>query len=580
MNGGEILAEIIKKQGVEYIFTLCGGHIAPILVGAKKQGLKVIDTRQEPTAVFAADATARLTGIPGIAVVTAGPGVTNSITAIKNAQMAESPVILLGGAVATALKGRGALQDIEQIELFKTLVKWSASLEQDCDLIPVMEEAFDVAKSGIPGPVFVECPIDLLYDESLVREWYGEKSGYTQPKGIVDRVIKWYLRRHVDKLFACSPKSEEISKKENIIPFHVSENEISKVKKNLYEAVSPVLLLGDQVTKRVENVPELASAIKNLGIPTFLSGMARGLLGADHPLYYRHKRGQALRNADLIILAGIPLDFRLNYGRGFNSKATLVNINRSEELMKQNKKPDIGLQADPSTFLIELSKASKDLDTSKWREWKNKLTNLNEESEEEIRKFAEAPTSYINPLVLCEKINDHLENNSIIIGDGGDFVATASYLVKPKNPLSWLDPGPYGTLGVGAGFAMAAKIANPSAEVWLLYGDGAAGYSIIEFDSFIRHGLPIIAVIGNDAGWTQIARDQVEYLNDDVATVLRYNDYHIIAEGCGAKGLLLNKTEDIDKVLQEAKDLNEKGYPVLINALIGKTDFRKGSISM
>ncbi|TFG00907.1 MAG: thiamine pyrophosphate-binding protein [Promethearchaeota archaeon] len=580
MNGGELLAEVIKKQGVEYIFTLCGGHIAPILVGAKNQGLKVIDVRQEPTAVFAADATARLTGKPGVAVVTAGPGVTNSVTAIKNAQMAQSPLILIGGAVATVLKGKGALQDIEQIQLFNTLVKWSATIEQDCDLIPIMEEAFDVAKSGIPGPVFIECPIDLIYDEPLVREWYGEKSGISKPEGLVDKVIKWYLRRHVDKLFACSPKSEEISFLEGITPFQIDDKHLDEVKEALYQCKKPVLLLGNQVMKRVEFVNQLSIAVEKMGIPTFLSGMARGLLGANHSIYFRHKRSYALRNADLIILAGIPLDFRLNYGRGLKKTAKLIKINRSTETIKKNKKPDMGIQSDPSTYLIELSKIVEDGIISNWNEWNEQLRKLNEKREEEIKEFTKVSTDYINPLTLCERINANLNEKSIIIGDGGDFVATASYLVKPKDPLSWLDPGPYGTLGVGAGFAIAAKLSDPDSEVWLLYGDGAAGYSIIEFDTFVRHNLPVIAVVGNDAGWTQITRDQVEYLNDDVATVLRYNDYHVIAEGCGAKGLLLDNADNIDSVLQEAKNLNKKGHPVLINSIIGKTDFRKGSISM
>jgi acetolactate synthase-1/2/3 large subunit len=170
--------------------------------------------------------------------------------------------------------------------------------------------------------------------------------------------------------------------------------------------------------------------------------------------------------------------------------------------------------------------------------------------------------------------------DSIMIGDGGEFVATASYIVKPKGPLSWLDPGPFGTLGVGAGFALAAKLVHPESEVWLIYGDGAAGYSIIEFDTFVRHNIPIIAIIGNDAGWTQISREQVEYLNDDVGTVLTHNDYHTAAKGYGAKGLFLNSEENVEKILNEAKKIAKNGSPVLINALIGKTDFRKGSISM
>lgn len=192
MDGGEVIAQVLKNQGVRFLFTLSGGHISPILVGAKKQGIRVIDVRQESTAVFAADAVGRLTGIPGVAAVTAGPGVTNSITAIKNAQMANSPLILLGGAAATILKGRGALQDIELMKLFKTLVKWATTIKQYCDIIPLIEEAFDVAKSGIPGPVLIECPIDLLYDETIVRKWYGAFTGDAKTSN--DKAIDLYRK--------------------------------------------------------------------------------------------------------------------------------------------------------------------------------------------------------------------------------------------------------------------------------------------------------------------------------------------------------------------------------------------------
>ena len=234
MDGGELIGQVLKKQGVRFLFTLSGGHISPILVGAKMQGIRVIDVRQEQTAVFAADAVSRLTGIPGVAAVTAGPGVTNTITAIKNAQMAHSPLILLGGAVATALKGRGALQDIEQIKLFKTLVKWSVAIKQYCDIIPIIEEAFVVAKSGIPGPVFVECPLDLLYDEALVRKWYGASTG--DSNNIGERAINMFLRTHVDKLFDCSDKNMKPSDPKAIIPFSIDQEKISQTISYLREA--------------------------------------------------------------------------------------------------------------------------------------------------------------------------------------------------------------------------------------------------------------------------------------------------------------------------------------------------------
>jgi acetolactate synthase-like protein len=579
LNGGELIAEILKKQGVKYLFTLCGGHISPILVGSKKNGIRVIDVRQESTAIFAADAISRLTGIPGVAAVTAGPGVTNSITAIKNAQMAESPLILLGGSAATVLKGRGALQDIEQIKLFKTLSKWSITIEQNCDIAPILNEAFDVSKSGIPGPVFIECPIDLLYDENLVREWYGSKSGVNESKSITDKVINWYLKRHVDKLFSCNLDKTELFEGEKIVPFAINQKEIELTLSMINNVKAPILIIGDQAMLRVDKVKDLALAIEKLNIPTYLTGMARGLLGEHHPLNLRHKRGSALKNADLVILDGFPIDFRLDYGRKINKDAILININRSKDIITKNRKPTLGIQADPSTFLIELIN-SPYYKLKEWKEWKEEL-NLRENSREnEIIKMSELRTDYINPLYLLRKIEEHLSSNSVIIGDGGDFISAASYILNPKKPLSWLNAGPFGTLGAGAGFAIAAKLVYPHSDIWLLYGDGAAGYSLIEIDTFKRHNLPIISIIGNDAGWTQISRDQIEYLNDDVGTVLSYNDYHLIADALGGKGIFLNNDKEINTTLEKAKDLSNKGNPVLINALIGKTDFRKGSISM
>jgi len=189
-------------------------------------------------------------------------------------------------------------------------------------------------------------------------------------------------------------------------------------------------------------------------------------------------------------------------------------------------------------------------------------------------------TDFINPLFLLNQLDQVMDDQSIIVGDGGDFVASAAYVLHPPGPLSWLDPGVFGTLGVGAGFALASKLTNPASEVWLIYGDGAAGFSLQEFDTFVRHRAPVIAVIGNDAGWTQIARDQVAVFGDDVATVLGRSDYHLVAEAFGGKGLLLDKAEDIGRVFKDAKQAARDGHPVLINALIGKTDFRKGSISV
>jgi thiamine pyrophosphate-dependent acetolactate synthase large subunit-like protein len=580
MNGGDRIASVLVEQGVRFLFTLCGGHIAPILVGAKQRGIRVVDVRHEVDAVFAADAVFRLTGVPGVVAVTAGPGVTNTITAVKNAQLAQSALVVLGGAAATLLKGRGALQDIEQLPLFAPHVKWAASASTVRELVPLLEKAFAVARAGVPGPVFLECPIDLLYDEPLVREWYGASS---QGKGLAALGLRLYLQRHATKLFAGADRVMA-SPRRTIPPPPPERGDARKAAARLAKAKRPVLVLGGQVllssTTRDEALG-LAKAVEAIGAPVYLAGGARGLLGKGHPLQLRHKRREALREADLVLLAGIPNDFRLDYGKHVARKAYLISVNRSEEDLRMNRKPDLGVLADPGLLLRELAAivaGAKSAD--RWGDWLGKLRGRDAEREVEIDRQAVIPAERVNPLQLCRAIDRALAPESVIVADGGDFVATAAYTLCPRAPLSWLDPGVFGTLGVGGGFALGAKLCRPEADVWIIYGDGSVAYSLAEFDTFVRHGLPVIAVVGNDAGWTQIAREQIEILKDDVGTVLARTDYHKVAEGYGGKGLLLERGADVEAVLREALRLARAGSPVLVNAHLDKTEFRKGSISM
>ncbi|RMI27485.1 MAG: thiamine pyrophosphate-binding protein [Calditrichaeota bacterium] len=576
MHGGDRVAEVLKRQGVRFLFTLCGGHISPILVGCKRRDIRVIDVRHEATAVFAADAVARLTGTPGVAAVTAGPGLTNTITAVKNAQLAQSPVVILGGATATALKGRGSLQDIDQMALMKPHVKWATSLKRVREIIPTLARAFRIAREGVPGPVFVEIPVDLLYEESLVREWYGLKA--EGGKSLPERALKWYLRRHADRLFA-GAGAVEIPAPAPSSPPEPSPAAVKKAAARLQAAQRPVMLVGSQAVVEADQAEAVARAVEALGIPVYLSGMARGLLGRDHPLQLRHRRREALREADVVILAGVPCDFRLDYGRHIPRRSFLISANRSRRDLRLNRRPNLGVLADPGLFLQRLSETFSP--PSHWEAWHQQLRKRDADREEEIaRRAAQAMDTGINPLHLCREIENALPEDSLIVADGGDFVATASYIVRPRGALRWLDPGVFGTLGVGAGFALGAKLCRPEAEVWILYGDGSVGYSLAEFDTCVRHGIPVIAVVGNDACWMQIAREQVEILQDDVGTALRHSDYHQAAEGLGAKGLLLTRADAIPQTLTQARRLAADGHPVLINAHIGKTDFRKGSISM
>ncbi|KAK2512444.1 hypothetical protein Q9233_016267, partial [Columba guinea] len=380
-HGGELVAAVLKAHGVRFVFALAGGHISPILVACEKIGVRVVDTRHEATAVFAADAVSRLSGGVGVAIVTAGPGVTNTITAVKNAQLAESPLLLIGGAAATLQKGRGALQDVEQLSLFRTLCKARVSVRTVRDLVPSIRQAMATARSGTPR--------------------------YGTPK-----CVFWA--------------------------------QVQRCAELLSRARKPLVLLGSQAMLPPTTPAQLCSALESLGIPCYLGGASRGLLPPDSPILLRQNRRDALRDADLVLLAGAVCDFRLSYGRLFNRGAAVVAVNRDREQLLKNSdvfwKPRLAVQA-----------------------------------------------------IRCHSVTSFCPQ-----------------------------PGPFGTLGVGGGFALGAKLCRPDAEVWVLYGDGSLGYSLMEFDTFVRHKTPVIALVGNDACWSQIAREQVALLGSNVACGLAY----------------------------------------------------------
>lgn len=575
MDGGQRVAEVLKSHGVEAIFTLVGGHISPILVESKKRGIRVIDTRHEVNAVFAADAWSRLTGVPGVAAVTAGPGVTNAITAIKNAQLAQVPLVLLGGATATMLRGRGSLQDIDQMALIGPHVKYAGRPNTLREVVPALEKAFEEAVSGVPGPVFVELAVDLLYAEDVVRGWYKAKTDKSN-KNIVDHATSLYIKGHLTNLFT-EINGPVIHSPAPVAPATPTNAEVRGAVKLLEGAKKPLMVLGSQAMLDPNRVDELITAVERIGAPVYLSGMARGLLGAKHSLLMRHKRRNALKEADVVVLCGVPCDFRLDYGSHV-SRAKVISINLSDEDLKKNRKPDLGILAEPVTVLTSVARLMKEAPAR--AAWFEALRQREAERENEIDGFEKVDTGNINPIALCRSIDRHLSDDAVLIGDGGDFIATASYTLSPRKPLCWLDPGVFGTLGVGAGFALAAKAYRKDSDVWLLWGDGAAGFSIMEFDTFARHGIPVIAVIGNDACWTQIERDQTPTLGDDVACNLTHMDYQTVAEGCGAKGIRVESPDEIDAALDKALELSRAGHPVLVNVIIGKSDFRKGSISI
>ncbi|XP_062034123.1 2-hydroxyacyl-CoA lyase 2 isoform X1 [Lepus europaeus] len=608
-HGGENVAAVLRAHGVRFLFTLVGGHISPLLVACEKLGIRVVDTRHEVTAVFAADAVARLMGTVGVAAVTAGPGLTNTVTAVKNAQIAQSPVLLLGGAAGTLLQKRGALQAIDQLSLFRPLCKFCASVRRVRDIVPTLRAAIAAAQSGTPGPVFVELPIDVLYPYFMVQK---EMVPAKPPKGLVARGVSWqsgqgerssftvglpsngwhadlkpgarYLENHLANLFAGAWEPQP----EGPLPLDIpqaSPQQVQRCVEILSRAKRPLLVLGSQALLPPTPADKLRAAVETLGVPCFLGGMARGLLGRNHPLHIRQNRGAALKKADVVILAGIVCDFRLSYGRVLsrNSKIIIANRNREEMLLNSDIfwKPLEAVQGDVGSFVLKLVGG---LQGQTWApDWAEELREADRLKEQAFReKAAMAVAQHLNPVQVLQLVDEALPDNSILVVDGGDFVGTAAHLVQPRGPLRWLDPGAFGTLGVGAGFALGAKLCRPDAEVWCLFGDGAFGYSLIEFDTFVRHKVPVVALIGNDAGWTQISREQVPSLGSNVACGLAYTDYHKAAMGLGARGLLLSRDheEQVASVLRDAQEQCRDGHPVVVNILIGRTDFRDGSIAV
>ncbi|MCK6692810.1 MAG: thiamine pyrophosphate-dependent enzyme [Thermoanaerobaculia bacterium] len=577
MNGGQVIAQMLLKNRTRHLFTLCGGHIGPIYVEAAKAGMQVWDVRHEASAVFAADAVSRITGIPGVATVTAGPGVTNTITAVKNAQMAQSSVLLLGGATATMLRNRGALQDIDQLSLLYTAVKSQRRVNRLRELAPALADVLRISRDNVPGPVFLECPVDLLYPEATVREWYGLNK--KNVSGWMEQLMHWYLTRHVKRLFAGVGNAgiDLPIVPEPTIPLPCSAD-LKKIIRALQAAERPVMLLGSGAMLKPTLASSLADAVKNLGIPVYLSGMARGLLGRSNGIQFHHHRKEALREADLILLAGVPCDFRLNYGRNLNRHARKIAISRHRQELSRNIRPTLAVRADPGAFLIGLEKISPALPG--WETWKKTLQVRDAARESEIEQMAGEPVKGINPIALLRQLEQTIPENSVLVADGGDFAATAAYTLRPRKPLSWLDPGVFGTLGAGGGFALGAAACYPDDYIWIIYGDGSVAYSLAEFETFAKNGLKVCGIVGNNGAWEQIARDQLHLLGADTAVILPRTGYHRVAEGYGAAGERVDTMADFQLALRRAVESMDKGVPYLINAMIGSTPFRQGSISI
>lgn len=546
MHGGRVVAKALKAEDVSFVFTLCGGHVMPIYDGCIDEGIRVIDVRHEQTAAHAADGWARVTGRPGIAIVTAGPGLTDAVTGVASAHRANIPMLIFGGQGPRPFVDMGSLQDMNHVELMRPITKWATSVPEGKRLAEYVSMAFRIATTGLPGPVYLEMPIDQLF------QYYEEKdvvfpSEYRTEAGIAGDPR--YIEQAVDLI---------------------------------KRAQRPVALVGSQLrwSKRRE---AYHTFVNTFGMPIYVNGMGRGSLPPEHPYFFSQTRKEALKAADVILIFGTPLDFRLGYGKSshFNPDAKLIQIDLDGGEIGRNRGIDVGIVGDTGIVMEQLTQGAlkEGYSAAMVKPW---LDQMRQSEQGKVSKQAaerQSDAVPINPLRACKEIADAFGPDAIFIGDGGDFVATAAAILRIHEQGHWLDPGPLGTLGVGPGYAMAAKLAKPNSPVVIVYGDGSFGLHAMEFEAMVRQKINVIGIIGNDAAWMQIRRGQVQLYGEEraVATALDFTHYEKVVEALGGYGEYVDKPDEIRPAIARAL---AAGKPALINIRLGVSDFRKDAISI
>src|SRR5215470_8314831 len=515
--GGHVIARQLKNGGVRCVFTLCGGHVAPIYDGCLREGIDIVDTRHEQAAVHAADAWARLTRQAGVAIVTAGPGVTDGVTGVANAFQAQVPLVVLGGAAELRFIGKGALQEMEQTSLLRPITKASFTAADPRRLAEYVRTAFRVATSGVPGPVFVELPFDVLCAQvqdpvypALPRPWPRQPG---------------------------DPAAVEAAAK------------------LLGAAQKPIVFAGSQIWWD-DAADALARFAERTGIPVFTNAMGRGALPPEHPLAFNMARKKALRSADVVLVVGTPLDFRVGYGAAITAQAKIVQIERDPTKVAQNRDAEVALLGDARSILDQLAEATpaRRLDA-----WAGELRAEENKQAAGIAAHAASNERPINHYRLAKAIADAIDDDTILIGDGGDCVALAARILTPKKPGHWLDPGPLGCLGVGAPFAIASKLLLPKRAVWIIQGDGSFGFNGMDFDTAVRFKLPVTVVVANDAAWGQIRGPQVMIFGAEraPATKLAPTRYDKIVEGMGGRGHHVEDPAQLTPTIRAALESGE-----------------------
>jgi acetolactate synthase-1/2/3 large subunit len=516
-TGAQLLARMLKAEGVRHLFTLCGLHIAPIYAACVEEGISVVDTRHEQAAAHAADAYARLTRGVGVVAVTAGPGVTDALTGVANAFAASSPVLLLGGAAPTFNAGKGSLQEMEQVDLFTRITKWADRIPAPDRVPTYLARAFRIMLSGRPGPVFLEVPWDVL------------SNGADDDEAKLPTGYRTRARVQSDPEF------------------------VSRAARLLERAERPAIIAGSSIWW--DDAPEaVAQLAERTGAPVYLNGAGRGALPPEHPNFFTHTRKDALGEADVVIVAGTPLDFRLGYGAGFSQDAKIVQIDADASEIGRNRAVEVGLVGDSRSVLGQLGEA-----LPRGRPggaWLKLLRERETRKAEKQRAFETSDQTPIHHFRLAKELDDvaRAAGDPMFVADGGNWVAIAAKVIRLQKAGRWLDPGPLGCLGVGAPFALAAKLLHPSRPIFVIQGDGSFGLNGMDFETAVRFDLPMVCVVGNDAAWGQIRLPQLEFFGPEKspATLLAPTRYDKVVEAFGGYGEHVEEPSKIRPALERA----------------------------
>jgi acetolactate synthase-1/2/3 large subunit len=534
IHGGWLVAKILKREGVEVVFTLSGGHIAGIYDGCVREGIRVVDTRHEQAAVHAAEGWAKVTRKPGVAILTAGPGVTDGVTGVANACLAGSPVLVIGGAAPLGLWDRGALQEMNQLDLLRPITKWARTVHETARLGEYTASAFRQMLSGKPGPVFLEMPMDVLNNFADTDTLFdpGEPEHY----------------RYTGKI---APDPQMVEKAAAL----------------LGQAERPVIMAGTAVwwCDAAEPLRELAERIS---APVYLNGAGRGCLPPTHPLFFSASRRKALEGADTILAIGTRMDFRLNHGQPplIPANAHLLWFDLAAEDVGVNRGAAVGLVGDVGLSMRQVASATKQRKGGPEDEWLASIREAERKSLERDEAALNSDAVPIHPMRLCREIRDFIDEETTVVGDGGDIVSYGGRIINVYRPGYWLDAGPMGTLGAGTGFAMAAQLARPGQKVLILHGDGAFGLNGMEFESMVRQKLPVVSIIGNDGAWGQIKHPQRAIVGHTTAAELSPGiRYDKMVEALGGYGELVERPEEIRPALERAF---ASGLPACVNVLI------------